>query len=111
MQNSQENTCVRLLLFKKETPAEVFSCKFGEIFNNNFFIEHLQTTASGFFLVLDITFKNIHSGPEVFLEKSILQNFTRFKEKYLNEVLLVNRLAGLGPKFCFKKEIIEGAFL
>ena len=31
---------------EKETLAEVFSCKFGEIFKNIFFTEHLQVTAS-----------------------------------------------------------------
>ena len=31
LQNSQENTCV---LFKKETPTQVFSCEFCEVFNN-----------------------------------------------------------------------------
>ena len=33
-------------LFKKETLAQVFSCEFGEIFKNTYFVEHLLTTAS-----------------------------------------------------------------
>ena len=33
-------------LLKKETLAQVFSCKFFEISRNNFFTEHLRTTAS-----------------------------------------------------------------
>ena len=54
-QNSQENTCVRdsiliklqVLVCKKDTLAQVFSCEFSEISSkNNFFAEHLQTTAS-----------------------------------------------------------------
>ena len=51
LQNSQENTCVRVSFLqklqdstcnfiKKETLAEVFSCEFCEIFKNIFFIEH-----------------------------------------------------------------------
>ena len=31
---------------KKETPAQVFSCEFCEIFKNTFFTEDLQMTAS-----------------------------------------------------------------
>ena len=31
---------------KKETLAEVFSCKFCEISKNTFFTEHFQVTAS-----------------------------------------------------------------
>ena len=55
LQNSQENTCVRdsiliklqVLVCKKDTLAQVFSCEFNEISSkNNFFAEHLQTTAS-----------------------------------------------------------------
>ena len=33
---------------KKETLAELFSCKFGEIFHKAFLVEHLQETTSGF---------------------------------------------------------------
>ena len=32
----------------KKTLAQMFSCEFGEIFKNTFFIEHLRVTASGF---------------------------------------------------------------
>ena len=35
-----------LRLAKKETPTQVFSCEFCEIFKNTFFTEHLWTTAS-----------------------------------------------------------------
>ena len=44
-QKSQENTCARvsfLNFIKKETLTQVFSCEFCEIFENNFFIEHLR---------------------------------------------------------------------
>ena len=47
LQNSQENTRAWVCNFiKKETLAQVFSCKFYEIFKNIFFTEHLQATAS-----------------------------------------------------------------
>ena len=37
MQNSLENTCARDCNFiKRETPAQVFSCEFWEIFKNTF---------------------------------------------------------------------------
>ena len=54
-QNSQENTCpgvsffIKLQaykFFKKETLGQVFSCDFCEISKNNFFTEHVRTTAS-----------------------------------------------------------------
>ena len=56
-QNSQENTCARVSFLiklqalacnfiKKETLAQVFSCKFCKISKNIFFTEHLWTTAS-----------------------------------------------------------------
>ena len=32
--------------FLKKTLAQVFSCKFCEIYKNTFFTEHLRTTAS-----------------------------------------------------------------
>ena len=52
--NSQENTCARdsflvklqAYFFKKESLAQVFSCKFCKISKTTFFTEHLQTTAS-----------------------------------------------------------------
>ena len=34
------------LFFNKETPAQMFSCEFGEIFKNTSFIEHLLTNVS-----------------------------------------------------------------
>ena len=35
-QNSQENTCVRVNVIKKETLGQVFSCEFCEISENTF---------------------------------------------------------------------------
>ena len=57
-QNSQENIYATVFLNKiaglrhiislqKEALAQVFSCEFFKIFKNNFFVEHLQKTASG----------------------------------------------------------------
>ena len=40
--NSQENKVLQL----KETPAQVFSFEFCEIFKNVYFIEHLRTATS-----------------------------------------------------------------
>ena len=52
--NSQENTCARdsflvklqAYFIKKESLAQVFSCKFCKISKTTFFTEHLRTTAS-----------------------------------------------------------------
>ena len=57
LQNSQENNCARVSFLiklqvlvcnfiKKESLAQVFSFEFCEISKNNFFTEHLRTTAS-----------------------------------------------------------------
>ena len=43
LQNSQENTYVRVL--KKETVTQIFSCEFCKVYKNTFFTEHLRTTA------------------------------------------------------------------
>ena len=56
-QNSQKNTCARVSFLikllasaynfiKKETPAQVFSCEFGEIFKNTSFYRTLPVAAS-----------------------------------------------------------------
>ena len=45
-QNSQENICARRPFIKKETLTEVFSLEFCALSKNNFFTEHLGTTAS-----------------------------------------------------------------
>ena len=37
---------------KKKTQAQVFSCKFCEIFMNTFVTEHLRTTASIFYFMI-----------------------------------------------------------
>ena len=42
------------LFFNKETPAQVFSCEFCEIFKSTYFEKHLRTAALDFLLVLDL---------------------------------------------------------
>ena len=62
-----ENTCARgsflktlqvsvCNFIKKETVAQVFSCKFCEISNNSFFTEHLRATASIRYSLVIISF-------------------------------------------------------
>ena len=50
LQNSQEDTCARasylINFIKNESLAQVFSCEFYAIYNDTFFTEHLQATAS-----------------------------------------------------------------
>ena len=48
--------------YSKETPAQVFSCEFCEIFKNTYFLEHLRTAACG-------RFKGIISPNVIKLEK------------------------------------------
>ena len=53
LQKSQENTCARVSFLinfiKKETLAQLFSCKFCEIFNNIYFEEHQRPAGSDAF--------------------------------------------------------------
>ena len=51
--NSQENPCARVssliklqAFIKKETSAQVFSCKFYKIFKNTYFTEYFRASAS-----------------------------------------------------------------
>ena len=57
-QHSQESTCFgvssykscspeTLQLYQKETPTQMFSCEYCEIFKSRFFKEHLRATAFG----------------------------------------------------------------
>ena len=51
LQNSKENTCARPQVsnfIKKESLTQAFSYEFCKIFRNNFFTEHIQSTASEF---------------------------------------------------------------
>ena len=57
---------------KKETPAQVFSCEFGEISKNTLFTEHLCTTASDFIF-------------GVFFIFSIIKNFRLEKSRSVRE--------------------------
>ena len=44
--------CIRAVAVLKETPAQVLSCGFCDIFKKIYFAEHLLMTASVFLLVL-----------------------------------------------------------
>ena len=54
LQNAQENTCVgvcfslkmQAYFIEKDTPTQVFSCEFCDIFKHIFFNKHLRATAS-----------------------------------------------------------------
>ena len=62
---------------KKETPAQMFSCEFCEIFRNTFFTEHLWKTASIFLISFDVSFKVIDS--KKLLQFSRLSIYTSLK--------------------------------
>ena len=40
------STDISRTVFRKETPTQVFSCEFCELFKNSYFVEDLQTTGS-----------------------------------------------------------------
>ena len=92
LQNSQENTCVGLswcLRFRpeacnfteKETPTQVLSCEFYEIFKNFFFIEKLHVITSGY-PVIQLRAKS--SFCLIFLKKE--QGKTRHRKQEKNKV-------------------------
>ena len=57
-----KHLCQSLFFNKvKETPAQVFSCEFGEISKNTLFTEHLCTTASDFICGVFFKFSIIKS--------------------------------------------------
>ena len=142
-QNSQEKHLCQSLFFdkvaglrpeacmfiKKETLAQVFSCKFCEISENTFFTEQLrnrcslgnllhifrtafvENTSWGLLLTIQKTvfvnpskqnwsFRN--SCPEVFCKKGVLRNFVKFTERHLCQRLSY-KVAGLRPTALLKK--------
>ena len=48
--------------------AHVFSCEFCEIFNNNFFTEHLWTNASVLYITFEVGLTLIFKNIPVFIE-------------------------------------------
>ena len=50
-----------LQLYKKDTPTQVFSCEYREIFINTYFEKHLPTAAS-------VNCKNFHGAAESQIE-------------------------------------------
>ena len=57
-----KHICQSLFFNKKETLAQVLSCEFCEIFKNNFFTEHLWTTASNLILNIKYQLMLIHEA-------------------------------------------------
>ena len=89
-------------LFKKETPAQVFSCEFCEIFKNGFFAEYLQTAASELFCRSSsgdcfgpLTFGKLGTTRiiclELFCKKRVLGNLG----KHLCQSFFFNKVIGL----------------
>ena len=50
------------------------------------------------------------SRPDVFCEKSVLQNFTKFAGKHLCQSLFFNKVAGLRPTALLKKRLWHRCF-
>ena len=94
-QNSQENNCAIVsgtgVFLWKNTPiaaSEVFSLK--HCCGRNLF----QLVQQNHFLI----FKSSH--PELFCQKGVLKNFTKFPGKHPVPEPLFNKVAGLRPEFC-----------
>ena len=92
-QNSQENTCARdsfliklQTLLKKESLAQVFSCEFWKISKNNFFTEHIRTTAA----------KNSLKNDR--FDKSSMNNILYFVTNYLKRTFEKRHLKSGPPK-------------
>ena len=55
----------------KETPTQMFSCDYCEIFMNTYFGEHLQRAASVYSKYL-LKYKNCHKKSEKYASKEVL---------------------------------------
>ena len=71
-------------LIKKETLAQVFSCKFGEISKNIFSTEHLQRTATAF-LISALPVLNRHT----FLSNISITDFLSLLKEMSNTIILL----------------------
>ena len=74
---------------KRETPTQLFSCEFCEIFRNSFFIEHLRTTHS-FWIFLRlcksiwrVAFFSKFTDQHFAIQKSSFTNFSILDHKKL----------------------------
>ena len=66
----------------------MFACAFCELLKNTCFVEDLQTAGS--------ETPGRSCRPEVFCEKGVLRNFSKFTGKHLCQGLFFNKVAG-GP--------------
>ena len=73
-QNSPENTSVAVSSLK-ETPTQVFSYEFCEIFKNTFAKEHLQATSSKITALLENRITISYSWKISFTEATIKKDF------------------------------------
>ena len=68
---------------KKETPTQVFSCEFFEIFKKIFFIEYLWMIAFEYFNVCKVSFGR-SSRSQMFSKVGVLKSFAIFTGKQLS---------------------------
>ena len=83
-------------LFKKQTPAQVYSCEFCETFKNAHFIEHLWVTAS--------TCSNAH--PKHLIKVSKWFFLKRLHKKFKRVLTYV-----LAIKLCWKRTCYSNPFM
>ena len=112
-QNSQENTCASLSFFiKKETPAQVFSCEFYDIFKNTFsyrispvavsvnntdLSKNADLSQNNYFLasfrwVQLLSRKSSSSSPELLLGKKILKICSKFTGDHQCQIVISIKL-------------------
>ena len=92
----------------------MFSCEFCKISKNEFFTEHIWTTASETSnddinidtLENQITLETLLSSRvEVFCEKGILRNFAKFTGKHMCRSLFLNKVTGPRPGTLLKRRL------
>ena len=90
---SQENTCVSyrpggMQFYWKETPIQMFSCEYWEIFKNTFFEKHLRTAASVLLII-----KVVASIGHLFLIKNITRDDSKpFTKRFADLVRVYSLL-------------------
>ena len=89
-----------------QSHTKVFG-RYNETKNANFVRYHLQKQLSSiYFCNLQANKLKVRSSrPNVFCEKDVLGNFTKFTRKHLRQSPFFNKVAGLRPDILLKKRL------
>ena len=95
---------------KKETPTQVFSCEFFEIFKKTFFIEYLWMIAFEYLNVCRVSFGR-SSRSQMFSKVGVLKKFRNIQRKTTVLEFLFNKVEGLQACNFIKRKLNTDVFL